>query len=142
MTHQHQSLPWRAIVRGVIITYGLTFMAGVVLAVAGITPQIDPAWYPFFALLVGGISVAVALRVIHTTRPVCLVAIGVGIWLLSMTSVFIGAQSFMGWVESSASITATVLLGRLLLGASLNENPVQSPYSTFVRSMTQTRRQV
>lgn len=84
----------------------------------------------------------VVLHVIHTTRPVCLMAMGVGIWILSVTNVLIGAPSLMGWGESSASIAATAFLGRLLLDASLNKAPVQSPHSTLMRSMTQTHRQV
>lgn len=142
MTQRHQPLPWRAIVHAVAIVYGITFVAGLVFAAMGITPQIDPALYPLLALLVGTIGVAVALRVMDSTRPACLVALGVGIWLLSVTSVLVGAQSLMGWFESSVSIATTVLLGRLLLRVSLDEAPVPSPYATLVRSMSQTRRHV
>lgn len=142
MTDRHQPLPWRAIVRGVAIVYGLAFMAGLLLAALGITPQSEPTLYPLIALLVGAISVAVALHVIATTRPACLAAMGLGIWLLSLTSVLVGAQSLVGWFGSILSIAATMLLGRLLLGATLEESPAQSPYATIVRSMTQTRRKV
>lgn len=141
MTHQHEPLPWRAIVRGVTIVSGMTFLAGMLLAALGITPKIDPGLYPLLALLVGGISVAVALHMTDTTRPVCLVAMGVGIWLFSGTAVLVGVQSLAGWFQSSLSIAATVLLGRLLLGA-LHETPVQSSYAPIVRSMTQNRRHV
>jgi hypothetical protein len=141
MTLQREPLPWRAIVRGVIIASGMTFLAGVLLAALGITPKIDPGLYPLLALLVGAISVAVALHRTDTTRPACLVAMGVGIWLLSGTAVFLDVQSLAGWFQSSISIAATMLLGRLLLGT-LNETPVQSSYAPIVRSMTQTRRNV
>ncbi len=139
MTHQHEPLPWRAIVRGVMLVSGMTFLAGMLLAALGITPKIDPGMYPLLALLVGGISVAVALRMTDTTRPVCLVAMGVGIWLFSGIAVLVGVQSLAGWFQSSLSIAATMPLGRLLLGT-LNELPVQSSYAPIVRSMTQTRR--
>ena len=139
MIPQHEPLPWRAIVRGVTIVSGLTFLAGLLLAALGITPKIDPGLYPLLALLVGGISVAVALRMTDTTRPACLIAMGIGIWLLSGTAVLVGVQSLAGWFQSSLSIAATMLLGRLLLGT-LNELPVQSSYAPIVRSMTQTRR--
>ncbi len=141
MTLQHEPLPWRAIVRGVIIASGLIVLAGILLAAFGITPKIDPGLYPLLALLVGAISVAVALRRIDTTRPACLVAMGVGIWLLSGTAVFLGVQSLAGWFQSSISIAATMLLGRLLL-ATLNETPVQSSYAPIIQSMTHTRRNV
>lgn len=139
MTHQSEPLPWRAIVRGIIIVYGVIFLVGMLLAAFGITPKIDPGLYPLLALLVGGISVAVALHLTDTTRPACLVAIGIGIWLLSGTAVLFGAQSLAGWFESSLSIAATMFLGRLLLGT-LNEPPVQSSYAPIIRSMPKTRR--
>lgn len=128
--------------RGVILVYGITFMAGLALAAAGITPQMDPALYPLLALLVGAIGVAVAIHVTGTTRPACLVAMGVGIWLLSVTGVLVGAQSLGRWFESSISIATMMILGRLLLGVSLDETPIQSPYGTLLRSMKQTRRNV
>lgn len=128
--------------RGVTIVYGITFMEGLVFAAAGITPQKDPALYPILALLAGAIGVAVALRVTGTTRPASLVAMGVGIWILSVTSVIVGAQSLGGWFESSISIATMMILGRLLLGSSPDETPVQSPYGTLVRGMTQRRRHV
>lgn len=139
MTRQYEPLPWWAIIRGVLIVSGLTFLAGILLAALGITPKIDPGAYPLLALLVGGLSVAVALRRTDTTRPACLVAMGVGIWLLSGAAVLLGVQSLAGWLQSSLSIAATMLLGRLLLGT-LDELPVQSSYAPIVRSMTQTRR--
>jgi hypothetical protein len=119
----------------VVIASGMTFLAGMLLAVLGITPKIDPGLYPFLALLVGGISVAVALRMTGTTQPACLVAMGVGIWLLSGAAVLLGAQSLAGWLQSSISIAMTMLLGRLLLGT-LHETPVPSSYAPIVRSMT------
>ncbi|MBH0208202.1 MAG: hypothetical protein HP495_06745 [Nitrospira sp.] len=141
MIPQHEPLPWRAIVRGVMLVSGMTFLAGLALAALGITPKIDPGMYPLLALLVGAISVALALRLTHTTRPACLVAMGMGIWLLCGVSVLVGAQSFAGWAESSLSIAITMFLGRLLLGVTLDE-PVQSSYAPIVRRMTQTRRHV
>jgi hypothetical protein len=128
-------------VRGVAIVYGTSFVSGLVLAFAGITPQTDYVAYPLLALLTGSVGVAVALRVADTTRPSYLVAIGVGVWLLSSTGVLLGVQSLTGWVTSSAFISATVILGRLLVGISLDK--VQTPaksYSTLVQRVTQTRR--
>ena len=142
MTLRHQPLPWRAIVRGVFVVYGMSFLAGLVLAALGFTPQSEPGLYPLIALLVGAIAAAVALHVTATTRLSSLIAMGVGIWLLSVTSVLVGAQSLVGWFGSSLSIAATMLLGRLLLGVTVDDSPAQSPYATLVRSMTQTRRNV
>ena len=123
MTDRNQSIEWRAIVRGVAIVYGITFVSGLVFAFNGITPQTDHVAYPLLALLTGAVGVAIALRVADTTRLSYLVAIGVGVWLLSSTSVLLGAQSLTGWVNSSAFIATTVILGRLLLGISLDTLP-------------------
>jgi hypothetical protein len=142
MTLQQQPLVWRAVVRGVIIVYIVAFVAGLVLAALGITPQSEPGSYPLIALLMGAIAVAVALRMTDSTRPASLVALGAGIWLLSVTSVLVGAQSLTDWLQSSMSIATTMLLGRLLLGVTVDDSPAQSPYATIVRSMTQTRRNV
>ena len=132
---------WRAIVYGVAIMYGTTFVSGLVLTSAGITPQTHHVAYPLLALYTSAVGVALALRVADTTRPSYLVAIGVGVWLLRSTSVLLGAQSVAGWVTSSAFIAATVILGRLFVGFSLER--VQTPaksYSALVQRATQTRR--
>ena len=142
MTLQPQPLPWRSIVRGVVIVYIVAFVAGLVLAALGISSQSEPGSYPLIALPMGAIAVAVALRMTDSTRPASLVALGAGIWLLSVTSVLVGAQSITDWLQSSMSIATTMLLGRLLLGVTVDDSPAQSPYATIVRSMTQTRRNV
>jgi hypothetical protein len=112
-----------------------------VLAFAGITPQTDHVAYPLLALLTSAVGVALALRVADTARLSVLVAIGVGIWLLSSTSVLLGAQSFAGWVNSSVFIGITLILGRLLVGRSLDTLPASaSTYSTFAQRSTQMRR--
>src|SRR5262245_3055180 len=133
-------ISWRAILHAVAIAYGVTFVSGLVLAFAGVTPQAHYIAYPLLALHMSAVGVALALRVADTTRLSYLVAIGVGIWLLSSTSVLLGAQSLTGWVNSSAFIAA-VILGRLLLGTSLDrvQTPTKSS-STLVQRATQTRR--
>jgi hypothetical protein len=127
----------------VAVAYGSTFVSGLVLAFAGITPEAHPVAYPLLALFTGAVGVALALWVADTTRLSCLVAIGVGVWLLSSTGVLLGAQSFTGWVTSSVFIGITLLLGRLLVGTSLNTLPAAAvPYSTFVHRLTRTHRNV
>ena len=141
MRDRNQPIAWRAILRGVAIVYGTTFLSGLAFAFTGITPQTDQVLYPLLALLMGAVGVAIALRLADTTRPSSLMAIGVGVWLLSSTSVLLGAQSVTGWVTSSVFIAATVILGRLFVGSSLDK--VQTPaksYSTLVQRATQIRR--
>ena len=121
--------------RAVAIAYGITFVSGLVLA------QTHHVAYPLLALLTSAVGVALALRVADTTRLSSLVAIGVGIWLLSSTSVLLGAQSFAGWVNRSIFIGITLILGRLLVGTSLDTLPAStSTYSTFAQHHTQTHR--
>jgi hypothetical protein len=105
----------------VAIAYGITFVSGLVLAFAGITPQTHHVAYPLLALLMGSVGVALALRAADTTRLSYLLAIGVGIWLLSSTSVLLGAQSFAGWVDSSVFTGITLLLGH---------RPIYTPRTT------------
>ena len=127
--------------RAVATAYGTTFLSGLVFAFAGITPQTHHMTYPLLALLTSAVGVALALRVADTTRLSYLMAIGLGIWLLSSTSVLLGAQSFGGWLDSSVFIGITLILGRLLLGTSLDTLPASaSTYSTFAQRPTQTRR--
>jgi hypothetical protein len=143
MMNRNPPIPWRAIVRAVPIAYGITFVSGLVLAFAGITPQTHQVAYPLLALFTGAVGVALSLWVAGSTRLSCLVAIGVGMWLLSSTSVLLGAQSFAGWVNSSVFIGITLLLGRLLVGTSLDTLPASAmPYSTFVQRATRTHRNV
>jgi hypothetical protein len=104
------------VLKGVAIVYGVSFVAGLVLAFESITPQSNPHVYPLLALVTEAVGVALALRVARTTRLSYLFAIGIGLWLVSGTSVFVGAQSVTSWLESSAFVASTVILGRLLLG--------------------------
>lgn len=104
------------VLKGVAIVYGASFAAGLVFAIIGITPQSDPNMYPLLALVTGAGGVALALRVAHTTRWPYLLAIGIGFWLVSGTSVFVGAQTVATWLDSGVFVAITVLLGRLLLG--------------------------
>jgi hypothetical protein len=104
------------VLKSVAIVNGLSFVASLVLVYANITPQSNPIVYPLLALLTGAVGVALALRVAHTTRVPYLFAIGIGLWLVSGISVLLGTQSAMNWVESSAFIALTILLGRLLVG--------------------------
>lgn len=129
MTGRNQSIEWRAILRGVAIVYGTTFLSGLAFAFTGITLQTDHVAYPLLALLTGAVGVALALRVADTTRLSYLVAIGVGVWLFSLTSVLLGAQSLTGWVNSSVFIATTVVLGRLLIGVNVETFPIPAiPY--------------
>ena len=117
-------MEWRAIVRGMVIVYGTTFLSGLVFAFSGVTPQTDHVAYPLLALFTGAVGVAIALRVANITRFSYLVAMGVGVWLLSSTSVLLGAQSLTGWVNSSVFIATTVILGRLLIGINVHTFPI------------------
>jgi hypothetical protein len=125
----------------VAIAYGITFVSGLAMAFAGITPQTHHVGYPLLALLTGSVGVALALRAANTTRLSYLLAIGVGIWLLNSTSVLFEAQSFAGWVNSSVFTGITLLLGRLLVGTSLDLHPASTvPYSILVQRPTRTHR--
>lgn len=110
------NLSWRTVVRGVAVVYGISFLFGVVLFATDITPQSDPALYPLVALLTGAIGVAVALRVMGTTRPLYLVALGLGFWFVNVSSVLLDVQSFTDWLDSGTFVATTVIAGRLLLG--------------------------
>jgi hypothetical protein len=141
MTDRNPPITWGAMVRGVAIVYGVTFVSGLAFAVIGITPQTDHVAYPLLALLTSAVGVMIALRVADTTRPSYLVAIGVGVWLLSSTGVLLGAQSFTGWVSSSAFIGATLILGRLLVGRTLETLPASAvSYLPLIQRATKTRR--
>jgi hypothetical protein len=104
------------VLKGMAIVYGVSFVAGLVLAFDNITPHSNPNVYPLLALVAEAVGVALALRVAHTTRLSYLLAIGIALWLVSGTSVFVGAQSVTSWLDSSVFVATTVILGRLLLG--------------------------
>jgi len=116
MVGSRQIVSWRMVLKGVAIVYGVSFAAWLVLAFYDITPQSNPNVYPLLALLTGAVGVAVALRVAHTTHLSYLLAIGIGLWLVSGMSVFVGAKTVTTWLNSSLFVASTVILGRLLLG--------------------------
>jgi uncharacterized membrane protein YfcA len=109
--------------QGVAIVYGVSFVSGLLLAFNGITPETNYVVYPLLALLTSAVGVAIALRVAETTRLSYLVALGLGVWLLSSTSVLLQAQTVTAWLNSSLFIVTTVILGRLLLGRDLESLP-------------------
>jgi hypothetical protein len=104
------------VLKGLAIVYGVSFVAGLVLAFNNITPQSNPNVYPLLALVTEAVGVALALRVAHTTQLSYLLAIGIGLWLVSGTSVLVGVQSVTSWLDSSVFVATTVILGRLLFG--------------------------
>jgi hypothetical protein len=116
MARPRQHDYWRMVVKGVAIIYGVSFVAGLALAFDDISPESNPNVYPLLALVTEAVGVALALRVARTTRVSYLLAIGIGLWLVSGTGVLVGAQSVTSWLNSSVFVAATVILGRLLLG--------------------------
>ena len=141
MNDRNLRISWSAIAQGVAIVYGTTILSGLVFAFIGIQPQSDQVVYPLLALLTGAVGVALALRVARTTRHSYLVYLGVGVWLLSSTSVLLGAQSLTGWMYSSAFIAITVLVGRLLRGFTLDTHPAPTrSYANLVQRAARTRR--
>jgi hypothetical protein len=117
------SVRWKALFRGVVLAYGISFVSGLVFFLAGLTPQTDQALYPLLAFLSGAIGVAVALRVMGAAGLSHLVALGLGLWFFNLSNVLLGAQTFNAWLDSSLFIMATVLGGRLLLVNSLAPLP-------------------
>lgn len=79
-------MPWRAIARGVVIVYGITFLSALLLAFNGVTPETDRIAYPLLALLTGGIGVAIALRVTGAMQLAHMALLGVGVWLFNLTA--------------------------------------------------------
>jgi cation transport ATPase len=141
MNDRNLRISWSAIAQGVAIVYGTTVLSGLVFAFIGIQPQTDQVVYPLLALLTGAVGVGLALRVAQTTRPSYLVYLGVGVWLLSSTSVLLGAQSLTGWVNSSAFIAIMVLVGRLLRGFTRDTHPAPTrSYANLVQRAARTRR--
>ena len=76
------SIPWKAVFRGVVVAYGISFVSGLVFFATGLTPQTDRVLYPLLALLSGAIGVAVALRV--DGRSETLASCGLGTWALAL----------------------------------------------------------
>lgn len=141
MNNRNSRFSWSAILRGVAIVYGTTFLSGLVFAFMGMQPQTDQVVYPLLALLTGAVGVALALRVVKSTRPSYLMCLGVGVWFLSSTSVLLGAQSFTGWMNSSAFIALTVLVGRLLQGFTLETHPAPTrSYTNLIQRAARSRR--
>jgi hypothetical protein len=132
MTERKQPIQWRAIMQGVAIVYGVSFVSGLLLAFNGITPQTNHVAYPLLALLTGAVGVAIALRVAETTRLAYLVLLGLGVWLLSSTSVLLGVQTVTAWFNSSLFIATTVILGRLLLGRDLETLPTSDLFHSQI----------
>ena len=115
MIRPRQLIYLRMVLKGVAIVYSVTFVAGLVLSFDNITPQSNPIMYPLLALVTGAVGVALALRIAHTTRLSYVLAIGIGLWLVSVTSMFVGAQTFTAWLDSSVFVASIVILGRLVL---------------------------
>ena len=116
MVRPHRMIYWRMVLKGVAIVCAVSFVAGRVLAFNNITPQSNPNVYPLLTLVAEAIGVALALRVADTTRLSYLLTIGISFWLITGTSVFVGAQSVKTWLDSSVFVATSVILGRGLLG--------------------------
>jgi len=115
MIRPRQVIYLRMVLKGMAVVYSVIFVAGLVLAFDNITPQSNPIMYPLLALVTGAVGVALALRIAHTTRLSYVLAIGIGLWLVSGTSMFVGAQTVTAWLDSSVFVATIVILGRLVL---------------------------
>ena len=120
------------VVKGVAIVYGASFVAAFVLAFCSITPPSHPNVYPVLVLITESIGVALALYAVRATRLSYLIVLGIGLWLVSGTSVLAGAQSVTSWLESSVFVAATITLGRLLLGTSRVASPLDLSLSGII----------
>lgn len=125
---------WKALFHGVVLAYGISFVSGSVFFLVGLTPHADQALYLLLPFLSGAIGCAIALRVMETAGVLHLAMLGLGLWLLNLSNVLFGAQTFAGWLDSSAFIPATVVGGRLLLGNSRVSVPVPGGSSAVAQS--------
>jgi hypothetical protein len=128
-------------VQGVVIVYSAMFLSVLVLPYVGIPPKTYPQLYPLLILLMGTMGVALALRLAETTRPLYLVWIGVGVFVLNSITVWLSIQSLTGWVTRSLFIAMAVILGRLSVGSSLDIDPTPTlSCSTLVKLASRSRR--
>jgi hypothetical protein len=104
------------VVKGLVVVYGMSFLAGLLLAYYNITPRSSPNAYPLLILVTEVFGVALALRQVRTMRLSYLLALGLSLWLVSGTSVLAGDLSAANWLESSVFVAAAVTLGRTLVG--------------------------
>lgn len=112
------------VLKGLVVVYGLSSLAGLMLAYYNITSRSHPNTYPLIILFTEVLGIALALRLARTMRLSYLLALGIGLWLVSGTSVLAGEQSATSWLESSVLVAGAVILGRSLLGTSRGSPPL------------------
>jgi len=105
-----------AILKGIAIVYGVTFVAGLLFAIE-MTPSGNPIGYFVAAVAMGALGVALAVHPIKTHRVRYLASIGVGLWLVSLSNVLLGLQTVPGWLSSFVSVLAMTTLGGALSSA-------------------------
>ena len=102
------------VLRDAAIVYGLTFAAGIGMALAGITLQSDPAAAYLSNLLSGALGFlmsgirAVSYRVEH------LAWVAATLWACNLINIILGFQSTRSWIHSGLTVILMAVLGGTL----------------------------
>jgi len=94
-------MAWKAIIRDVFIVYVMTFIAGFVLGFMGVA---SPATLSLATLIFGTIGFAISGCLAKVNRFSHLIKVAFGLWLVSLSNIFILGTTVSQWLLSAIII--------------------------------------
>ena len=104
----------RCVLLDAITVYGLTFVAGLGSAIAGLTMQNNPSSAYLANLLSGAIGFAIPCTRISSHRIEQVAWGAVIFWTFNLTNIAFGIQTYLAWIHSGITIILMAILGGAL----------------------------
>jgi hypothetical protein len=94
--------------------YGLTFVAGLGSAIAGLSMQSNPMSAYMANLMSGAIGFAITGMRTTSNRVEHVAWVAVTFWTFNLTNIAFGMQTYLAWIHSGVTITLMAILGGTL----------------------------
>ncbi len=102
---------FKTVVRDAAIVYGLTFAAGLGMAIAGVTLENNPSTAYMVNLLSGALGFIVAGIRVSANRAEHLAWVAATVWTFNLTNIALGLQTSSAWIHSGLTILLMASLG-------------------------------
>jgi hypothetical protein len=104
----------KPVTRDAAIVYGLTFAAGLGMAMAGMNLENQPSTTYLGNLLSGVLGFTLAGIRVSQNRAEHLGWVAASLWTFNLTNIVLGVQTSSAWIHSGLTILLMALLGGIL----------------------------
>jgi len=107
-------IDWRAMTRGAVLAYGLTFIGGFILSLSGVPIARNHTAYQLISayLAITGITISACMPQWDRFKDNLVVANG--LWILCSSNVPLGFETFQSWAGSILGYLLYAVVGALI----------------------------